>query len=251
MIVRTATRPAFMGLLPTELCHERHSRADQLLWNRSPMSTLASTCPSRSGRRQPMRDSCKSRYRWRPYRAAPLSVNGVSNTSRSRYRHRATHSAVQWRCQVRQLRGRLDSHHRARWRHAGGLEFGRNVEVAVGRLLHVADPHVERRQQHLALLRLLRLRVVERYPPQRLPVQRAEERAALPAFEPVARVKNEPRWTDRWVPEHPRVVHALTCPRVIRHGRAGVVAAGRHERPAIVVSRVKDVDLIAAKRTDL
>src|SRR4026209_1441177 len=67
------------------------------------------------------------------------------------------------------LRHRRDAHHGAILFHAIGLELGREVQVAVWPLLHVANAHVEWGQQHLALLHLLRLRVVERHAPQRLP----------------------------------------------------------------------------------
>ena len=129
-------------------------------------------------------------------------------------------------------------------------ELGGDVQVAVGTLLHVADADVQRSQQHFPLLRLLRLGVIERHAPQRLPVQRSEKRAALPALEPIARVEDQARRADYRVPEHPRVVHAFPGPRVIRHGRAGVVAARRHQRPPVVVAGKQDVDLVAAQWAD-
>ena len=75
-------------------------------------------------------------------------------------------------------------------RAAAGCRLGGDVEIAVRPLLDVPDAIVERRQQHLALLVLLRLRHVERDAPQRLPVQRAEERVVLPALELVAGVED-------------------------------------------------------------
>src|SRR6187549_2963955 len=126
--------------------------------------------------------------------------------------------------------------------------LGGHVEIAVRPLLDVPDAIVERRQEHLPLLVLLRLRHVERDAPQRLAVQRAEERVVLPALELVAGVENETRRADRRHPEHPRVVHARLRPR---NRRPGVVATGRGERPAVVVARLEDVDLVAAERPDL
>src|SRR5690606_10674890 len=81
--------------------------------------------------------------------------------------------------------------------------------------------------------------------------QRADEQAALPFGELVARIEREARRRDLRHPEHPRLLHAFAVPRLVRHERARVVAARRDERPAVVRAGLDDVDLVAAHRPDL
>src|SRR5262249_47994086 len=78
-----------------------------------------------------------------------------------------------------------------------------------------------------------------------------DEHGAFPALEAIARVENKTRWADRRNPEHARAVHAGAEPRLIGNLRSGVVPAGRHERPPVVVTRPEDIDLVAAHRPNL
>src|SRR5262249_38629577 len=97
---------------------------------------------------------------------------------------------------------------------ASDRAFGRDVDVPVGTLLHVADAHVQLREQLLTSLGLRWL--IERDAQQHPRRQRADEEAVLPLRKLVAGVPQDARRADRRHPEHPRVVHAGTEPRLIR-----------------------------------
>src|SRR5258706_241260 len=170
-----------------------------------------------------------------------------------------------WRCQCRSYR---DASYvssslatRAPPSPAGPFSFGRRlqtddaalgavceqVEEAVGALLHVADPFVE-----LAEIALLQhdLVALQRQPHQPARLERADEQAAVPAGIGVAGVEDGAGRRDHRIPIVDRLLHA-GLRRALADRGAGIVDPVGDDRPAIVLSRLRVIELVAAARAVL
>ena len=87
-------------------------------------------------------------------------------------------------------------------------------------------------------------------PRQHLAFERADEQAALPAREQVAGVERHAGGRDRRRPVLHRLLHAgLRACR--RRSAAAIIDAVADHRPAVVLARLDDVDLVAALRAVL
>src|SRR6185436_14684673 len=152
---------------------------------------------------------------------------------------------------------------RRRRRIAGGLEpddrpvgltaavadFRREIDVAVGTDLDVAETHAELAQELLAAQRLPL--VVERHALDVLATQGADDQAVLPLRKFVAGVERHGGRADLRRPEDHGILHAVAMERMVRDQRARVVAAERNQRPAVIGAGLQDVHLVAALWSDL
>src|SRR6185295_8653464 len=143
---------------------------------------------------------------------------------------------------------RLDAQHRAR-----GFVCD-HVEQAVRALLHVANPLVKIDEQRLApqLLHLLvEQDAIEMARAGNLALaQPADEHVTFPLRELVAGVEREARDRDRGRPvDHRRLVAVVRGHLVVE--RARIVAAIAHDRPAVILASLDDVELVAAVRAVL
>src|SRR5690606_24048211 len=94
---------------------------------------------------------------------------------------------------------------------------------------------------------LCRILAVESHAHECLRTEPGQQCMSMPLGKHLARVKREIAWRDHWRPVD-RWRYQVRPGRVVRDRSAVIVAAARNDRPAVIVSRLHQIEFVAASR---